>query len=217
MIMNDRNMNDNDMAKRDITTVIFDLGNVLIDFCWQKAFHKMGIEGERFEKLANATVRDQIWNEHDKGAMSEEEILNGMIANDPSMEAEIRMLYDNLGECLDPYDFSIDWVEDLKAAGYKVYILSNFSRKSFYESGDKLDVVKHADGAVLSFKEQLLKPFPEIYELLIARYNIDRAHAVFLDDTPANIEGARAVGLRGIVVKDHESAIEGLHQLGVYW
>ena len=210
-------MNTNEIKERDITTVIFDIGNVLIDFCWEKAFHEMGLYGEKFEKLANATVRDQIWNEHDKGAMSEDEILQGMIANDPSMEPEIRMLYDNLGACLDPFDFSIDWIEGLKAAGYKVYILSNFSRKSFYESGDKLSVVKHADGAVLSFEEQLLKPFPEIYELLISRYNIDREHAVFLDDTPRNIEGAKAVGLRGIVVKDHETAVEELHRMGVYW
>lgn len=46
-----------------IKNVIFDVGNVLVDFCWEEVFHKLGFEGETFECVADATVRSVTWND----------------------------------------------------------------------------------------------------------------------------------------------------------
>ena len=48
-----------------ITTIIFDMGNVLIDFRWEKLFEEMGFTGEKFDRMAKATVLSPIWNECD--------------------------------------------------------------------------------------------------------------------------------------------------------
>lgn len=48
-----------------IKNVIFDIGNVLVDFCWEEVFHKLGFE-ETFECVADATVRSVTWNEFDR-------------------------------------------------------------------------------------------------------------------------------------------------------
>lgn len=197
-----------------IDTIIFDYGNVLIDFCWEKCFREtLGYSGETFEKLANATTRSNVWNLCDKGEKSEDEILDMFIENDPSMENEIRRMWDHIPDMLEPFGYAIDWVRSLKSRGYKVYMLSNFSHKAYVEAKDKLMVLDELDGAVLSFQEKLIKPYPEIYKLILSRYNITPENAVFIDDKAENVEAARALGIHGIVFKGKEDAerqLEGL-------
>lgn len=60
-----------------IKNVIFDIGNVLADFAWEQLFHRLGFEGETFEHMADATVRGPYWQEFDRGAMSDQEIVEG--------------------------------------------------------------------------------------------------------------------------------------------
>ena len=72
-----------------INTVVFDIGNVLIDFRWQGLFEDLGFCGEKFERIADATVRSQWWNEFDKGIMSLEEIIQKFTENAPEYEKEI--------------------------------------------------------------------------------------------------------------------------------
>ena len=58
-----------------IETVIFDIGNVLVDFCWEKHFKSKGLTGQKLEALADATVRSQTWYLFDQGIYTDEEIL----------------------------------------------------------------------------------------------------------------------------------------------
>ena len=59
------------------------------------------------------------------------------------------------------------------------------------------------------------KPFPEIYELLISRYNISRDEALFIDDNAKNIKGCESVGIKGIHFKNSEILIQQLGDLGI--
>ena len=73
-----------------ITTIIFDIGNVLADFTWEAHYRSFGYSEEIFERLAKATVKSPMWNEYDRGVMSDEEIIQGFIENDPGIEKEDR-------------------------------------------------------------------------------------------------------------------------------
>ena len=59
--------------------------------------------------------------------------------------------------------------------------------------------MKTFDGGVFSWKEKCMKPDPEIYEILLKRYKIVPEQALFFDDRPENVEGARKVGINGVV------------------
>ena len=61
-----------------------------------------------------------------------------------------------------------------------------------------------------------MKPDPEIYRILLERFNLKPEECVFIDDFPKNIEAARKAGMNGIVFTDVKSAKEGLLKLGVY-
>lgn len=198
-----------------ITTIIFDIGNVLADFTWREHYERFGFDKEMIERLADATVRSPLWNENDRGVMSDEELLQGFIDNDPQIEAEIRTALSDVSTIVIRNDYAIPWIQKLKGKGYRCLYLSNFSRKAHIECAEALDFIPYMDGGILSYQEKVIKPMPEIYQLLIDRYTLTPQECVFLDDTPKNLEGAKKFGIHTIHFQNQAQAIEELRKLGV--
>ena len=78
-----------------------------------------------------------------------------------------------------------------------------------------MDFLKEADGAIFSYEIKQIKPDAAIFEALFEKYQIKAEESVFLDDLQANIEGAKLVGMQGIVFTGLEEAKEALKKLGV--
>lgn len=198
-----------------ITTVIFDIGNVLADFVWEKHYRSFGFSEEIFERLAKATVKSPMWNEYDRGVMTDEEVLQGFIDNDPGIEKEIRKVLKDVGPSVKRNDYAIPWIKELQGKGYRCLYLSNFSRKAHRECAPALDFLPYMDGGILSYQDKVIKPMPEIYQLLIDRYQLTPEECVFMDDTPRNLEGAEKFGIHTIHFQNQAQAIEELRKLGV--
>lgn len=196
-----------------INTIIFDIGMVLVYFRWRELFADLGFEGEKFNKIANATVHNPWWNEFDKGEMTVEEIIDKYAESAPEYKEDIASIYDHKEEFVELYDYAIPWIRELKERGYKVYVLSNWS-EPVYEANKEthLRFMKELDGEIMSYREKMIKPNREIYQLLCSRYHIDPKEAVFLDDNEANIKGAKEFGLHAIHFKSYEQAKEELEQ-----
>lgn len=198
-----------------IKTIIFDIGNVLADFMWKEHFHALGYTGELFERLADATVRSEQWNEVDRGILTEEEQIQCMVDNDPGIEADIRRCLSNTEGIVKKNDYTISWIQELKQKGYQVLYLSNFSSKAERECAEALDFIPYMDGGILSYQEKVIKPMPEIYQLLIDRYHLEPEACVFLDDTQRNLDGAAEFGIHTIRFENQEQARAELRKLGV--
>lgn len=197
-----------------INTVIFDIGNVLVHFRWRELYADLGFTGEKFEKIADATVRNPWWEEFDKGLMTTEEIIDRFAMSAPEYKKEIAEIYENMGDLVRIFDYAIPWIWELKDRGYKVYILSNWSKPAYDDNLEtNLRFLKFVDGALMSFKEGIIKPDRKIYELICSRYGINPENAVFLDDNAANIEGAKAFGLNAIHFKTYEQAKQELEAM----
>ena len=198
-----------------IRNIVFDIGNVLSDFCWREFLENKGFDDAMIERLANATVRTEYWNEYDKGAMSEAEIMQAFVNCDPEIAEEIHRGFDNVAGMVRIRDYACDWVRELKGKGYHVYYLSNFARKTEEQCPDSLAFIPLMDGGILSYREKLIKPGEKIYNLLCSRYDLKPEESVFLDDTLKNIETARRLGWKGIHFTTKEQAISELRELGV--
>ncbi len=198
-----------------ITTIIFDIGNVLADFTWREHFAGFGYSEEMVERIARATVYTPGWNEYDRGVLTIEQIMQEFVEADPEIEADIRRVMDNVKTIVRRNDYAIPWIQDLKSKGYRVLYLSNFSEKAETECAYALDFIPYMDGGILSYKEKLIKPMPEIYELLIRRYALVPQECVFLDDTQVNLDGAQKFGIHTILFQNKEQAMEELRKLGV--
>ncbi len=198
-----------------IKNVVFDIGNVLADFRWKEYMFEKGLDEEMIKRIARASVMTPYWDEFDRGAVSEEETIAAFIAADPEIEKELHLVYDNISGMVTKRDYAIPWIKSLKAAGYGVYYLSNFSRKASVECAEALDFLEYCDGGILSFKELVVKPDPEIYNRFLSRYGLKAEECVFIDDTTRNIVAAQALGWNGIVFGSREQVVEDLKKLGV--
>lgn len=196
-----------------IKNIVFDIGNVLAGFIWQEFFQNFGYSQEVFEKLADATVRSALWNEMDRGKMSDEELLAGFIANDPSIERQVREVFENLEGMILRYDYAIPWIRELKGQGYGIYVISNFAHKAYNECREALDFLEEVDGAILSYQVKLVKPSPEIYQLLCSRYGLDPQECVFIDDIQKNVDAAMGEGMKGITFQSLLQAKEELERV----
>ena len=151
----------------------------------------------------------------DRGGLSYEEGLRRCINNDPQLEKIIYKVFADLQGILGVYDYTESWIKQLKEAGYGVYYLSNFFQKADEDCKDLMGFLELMDGGILSYKDKVTKPDRRIYELLLERYGLNPEECVFLDDTGKNIDGARAVGIHGILFQDREQAVGELKKLGV--
>ncbi len=209
-------MINNMKGKVMINTIILDMGMVLIDFRWKELFHEMGLTGEKFDKMVAATVNDPVWNEFDRGVWTDEMMEEAFVKNAPELKKEIsdfmNVYFPNV---LRKFDYTDAWLDALKAAGYRLLILSNFSEKAFRDCVKELDYVSKVDEAVISCNIHMLKPDPEIFEYIISNYDIVPEETVFIDDNVDNINTAKTFGLNTVLFTGKDNADEELRKLGV--
>lgn len=196
-----------------IKNIVFDIGNVLVDYCWEEHIVRRGFSGEKKERLGRAMMLSDTWQEVDRGVWSEEQLLAGFIGNDRELEAEIRTVFSDMSTLVRERSGSKDWLRSLKADGYRVYYLSNFSSKVEREAKKELSFLEEMDGGILSYTVRLIKPDPAIYRLLLERYGLSAEESVFLDDSAANVQAAKALGMEGILVTSQEQARKELDSL----
>lgn len=198
-----------------IKNIIFDIGNVLTDFSWQRFYASFGYGDEVLKRLAEATVKSPVWDEVDRGVWSDEELVEGFIGNDPSLEPQLRRIFENVHGMVVKRDYAVPWVLSLQKAGCRCYYLSNFSHKAHTECADALGFLEYMDGGILSYQDKVIKPDRKIYQLLLERYGLKAEESVFLDDTEKNLPPAEALGIHTILFKNREQAVSELEKLGV--
>lgn len=89
-------------------------------------------------------------------------------------------------------------IRSRKAAGQKIGLLSNDS-PALIDKLDRLGIASLFEPLVVSAQIGVMKPDPAAYHAVLEQLAHPAADTVFIDDMPANIEGARAVGMIGIL------------------
>ncbi|HBI74347.1 MAG TPA: HAD family phosphatase [Lachnospiraceae bacterium] len=198
-----------------IHTIVFDIGNVLAHFRWREYLEECGYTEEMKRKIGKATVLSSRWHELDRGVIDETKLIAACGKEEPSVEKEILKLFEDASKIVQEYEYSSELVRRLKANGYRVYLLSNYARFSFAYAKENFEFIKYVDGGVISYEVKCTKPEAKIYHILIEKYGIKPEEAVFLDDLPANLEGAKPFGFKTIQVTSFEQIINDLRALGV--
>ena len=197
-----------------INTIIFDIGNVLVDFRWRQMYESFGLKEDDIEKLADATVRHQAWMDLDQGIITTEEAEEAYVKAAPEYREFIERIYQEMDNMLVQFDYYTPWIKEMKKRGYRIYILSNWSKPAYEACQDTaLSFLPLVDGVVFSYQEFVIKPDQKIYEIICNRYHINPAEAVFLDDSEANIKGAREYGLHAIHFQSYEQGRAELEEL----
>jgi 2-haloacid dehalogenase len=93
------------------------------------------------------------------------------------------------------FDEAVGVLREVKAAGLRCLALSNMEPSAFATRRTRFAFMDLFDGFVISGIEGVAKPDRRIFQILLRRYRLEPAATVFIDDSPANVEAARGLGL----------------------
>jgi len=196
-----------------ITTIIFDLGAVLIDWNPRYMYRTLFNDEAEMEKfLAEVTTSD--WNEEQDAGRPLAEGTEILVRQFPEHEEMIRAFYGRWHEMLGGafYD-TVEIFRQLKRSGkYRIYALTNWSAETFPIALERYDFLQWFDGIVVSGEEKIRKPAPEFYHTLLNRYNFKPEEALFIDDNYRNILAAEKIGMNCIHFTSAEQLMKDLHQ-----
>jgi 2-haloacid dehalogenase len=115
-----------------------------------------------------------------------------------------------------PIQETVEIFKQLKESGqYKLYALTNWSAETFTVALQRYEFLHWFDGRIVSGEEKTRKPFIEIYQRMIDRFNIDPARAIYTDDNTRNLAPARQLGIHTIHFQSAQQFKKELQQLGV--
>ena len=162
-------------------------------------------------------INNDEWNEHQDAGRSLEEATEELVAKYPEHEKEIRAYYDRWEEMLGgAINETVEILRSLKETNkYKLYALTNWSAETFPVALQRYDFLQWFDGIVMSGEEKTRKPFPEIYQTLLNRFNVNPSEVIFIDDSLRNVEGAKAVGIDGIHFQSPQQLLHELKHQGI--
>ncbi|MBN1381878.1 MAG: HAD family phosphatase [Deltaproteobacteria bacterium] len=197
-----------------IKNIVFDIGNVLITFQPEDYLRKTVADDALREKINQSIFLSPEWLLLDQGVISERQAVQIFQTRCPETESLINGSMDNLyAKLLHPMNENIAVLYEMKNLGYPVYLLSNYNEKAFEFIFKRNRFLHDVDGMILSYKVNLLKPAPEIFQCLLEQYDLLPEETVFIDDTANNVQAAKSLGIRGIHYKDHESFRSALNDL----
>lgn len=103
-------------------------------------------------------------------------------------------------------------IDRLRTSGLRVGLLSNFSA-DLRAMVVQQDLLRRFDALAISAEIGVMKPDAAAYRAVLAMLGMEAQTCVFIDDVPANVAAAQAVGLHGIVFEDNASCLAALARL----
>ena len=177
-----------------ITTIVFDMGGVLVDFDAKRSL-STHFDSQYHELINEKTFASETWKLMDKGDFSVEEAIRIMCREIPAeLHDEVsRMILDHEGE-MPPISEMYPLAKTLKENGYKIYLLSNCPAW-FDEFKKSVPAFEFFDGFIISAKYNLIKPGKEIFNVLLNEFSLNAEECFFIDDSPANVATAKEIGM----------------------
>ena len=186
-----------------IKNLVFDLGNVLVEFKPKDYMERLGFPEDTINDLYQIIFKDERWSKFDIGDITIEEYVTALKSEHPDLANRIDLMFSGNwpANFLRPKPQSIDFLNRAHDR-YGIYVLSNVS--SYV-----LDYVKSigfwdkVSGGTYSYAVKSLKPDSEIYKRFFNDNGVKPEECLFLDDLPQNIEAAKKAGMHGIVFNDN--------------
>ena len=182
-----------DLQPSPVDAVVFDLGNVLIRWDPHAAIAPAVGPEEATRFLADEAFAFPEWNHAQDAGRDWQEAEDAAVAAHPHWEPAIRGYRQNFPASLTgQIDDTVALLEELHAAGVRLYALTNWSAELFPAALDRFAFLDLFEDIIVSGEEAVAKPDPEIFEVLEDRIGHALDDCVFIDDSPRNVEAAAA-------------------------
>lgn len=168
--------------------IIFDVGGVLLE----------GPDTSLFSSAMHVITKTAAWGEWLKGELTQAQ-LNTQLEYSFDRK-DIDCVFSTFLDTTRPWSREcFGAIQVLKQIGYKLYILSNFSRESyqlFIQGNPRFAVF---DCMIFSYAVGCVKPESIIYTTILEQYALKAYESIFIDDVPSNVQAAQDGGITGII------------------
>ena len=199
---------------KPLNTVVFDLGNVLIDWDPRHLYRKVFDDTDRMEEFLR-DVCSMDWIRQSDAGKPLATCIEKLSLQHPHEADNIALFETRWHEMMqESIGGTLQILENLKVQGMPLYVLSNWSAETWPRALERFDFLDLFDGLVISGIEGVAKPDPEIYRRL-ERFDVDLKCAAFIDDRPDNIHAANALGMTGFLFTDADTLAAQLLESGL--
>ena len=190
-----------------IRNIIFDLGNVIINYNQEQIINNFTKKEEEIKYIYDEIFHAPEWELMDLGNITNDEAIE--VINKRN-EFKYQKLTDNfLHEWYKEQEINRDIVEiakKLKRNGYKLFVLSNMANLTYeYFKNDEFFLL--CTGIIISAHEHLIKPDEKVFRLLLDRYKLNAEECLFIDDDlpGQNYKTANKIGIKGRRIKPNQA------------
>jgi len=196
-------------------SIVFDFGGVLIDWSPYHLYRKLLPSDEAVREFLEEIKFSEFNKKLDAGYPFSKMKVE-LLEKYPLQQELVRAFFDRwmecTGEALQP---TVDIMREVKAEGYPVFGLSNWSTETFPLLRHRYPFLPELDDYLLSGMAGVAKPDEEIFRIFLQRVGRDADECVFIDDAQVNIDTARRLGFTGILFRDAPQLRSDLQELGI--
>ena len=183
---------------RDIKTIIFDFGNVLVKWDARDVYKRFFPDPRAMDSFLKE-IRFTEWNaEQDAGRPFSEGV--AALSKDFPQYADLIAAFDTHWEdsITDTINGTVELVKELKQQNWSLCLLTNFSTEKFELIRHRYEFLDLFDTMIVSGEHKVVKPDPGIFDLTLRLLGQQARECLFIDDSPTNIESAKKLGFHTI-------------------
>ncbi|PSW20227.1 HAD family phosphatase [Photobacterium sanctipauli] len=179
-----------------IKNVIFDLGAVLFEWNPEQIVASFTDSESERQLLFDHVLRHPDWLSLDRGTMLMAEAIPKFAARTGVSESRMEDFFEHIQSTLTIIPETELLIDQVQSCGYSAYFLTNMSSAFFEKLNEKHNLYGWFDGGLVSGKELMIKPEPDIFSNLVMRFAIAPEESLFIDDQSVNVEAAHALGFQ---------------------
>jgi len=201
------------MEMNNVKNVVLDVGGVLVGFRWDEMLARAGFSKETVAEFADSVFPDPLWEELDLANEPYDHVVQKYVDKYPHLETIIRYFFFHPEEIVAPRTEVWNRLLILHEAGYRLYLLSNYSSVMLQAHLGGASFWPYLSGKVISYEIHSTKPGRRIYEELLSRYDLKAEECLFLDDQKENVEAGEALGIPSVFTETEADVLKVLDRL----
>lgn len=180
-----------------IKNIILDVGGVFFDDSKENIRKLLKTDNDDFYKQAYGAG----FNKCLVGESTITEVINNLRTEGNFKELEYILNPNNLIKSYPIIKENFEYIKRLKEREYKLYLLTNITEASHNYINEQIKIDSLFEGGIYSYQEHIVKPNPEIYKLILNKFNLNKEETIFFDDREKNVSAANKTGLKAVVFK----------------
>ncbi len=191
-----------------LSALLCDMGNVLIRYDPPHFLDRLGItDPADRELLLGEIFASPLWPKLDSGELDEPDLEVHALPRLPGrFHSAARQLLYHWDDPIEPVPGMAPLLEQCKAAGLGLYLVSNASRRQ-PEYWPRVPGSQLFGGTVISACHRCVKPQAAIYRIALEQFRLRPEECLFIDDMEQNIQGAQALGIPGFLFTGDAAAL----------